>query len=81
MKKLSLEIVTFKDTLTIYITVIPETTPDKKKFSRIFYIINQCLEYAADEDRAIVSENNWQKAKEKINRDLIASKTTPFDEK
>lgn len=28
--------------------------PDKKKFSRMFTIINQCFEYASDEDIALV---------------------------
>lgn len=53
---------------------------DKKKFSRIFTIVNQCFEYAADEDINIVSENIWQKARKKINRDLITSNPTPSDE-
>lgn len=53
---------------------------DKKKFSRIFTIVNQCFEYAADEDINIVSENVWQKARKKINRDLITSIPTPSDE-
>lgn len=53
---------------------------DKKKFSRIFTIVNQCFEYAADEDINIVSENVWQKARKKINRDLITSNPTPSDE-
>lgn len=53
---------------------------DKKKFSRIFTIVNQCFEYAADEDIKIVSENVWQKARKKINRDLITSNPMPSDE-
>lgn len=53
---------------------------DKKKFSRLFSIINQCFEYAADEDIAIVSENVWQKARKKINRELIVGNPTPSDE-
>ena len=38
---------------------------DKKKFSRMFNIVNQCYEYAADPDINIVSENLWLKAKKK----------------
>lgn len=53
---------------------------DKKKFSRIFTIINQCFEYASDEDIAIVSENTWQKARKKINKDLFVTNPTPSDE-
>ena len=53
---------------------------DKKKFSRIFTIINQCFEYAADDDIKVVSENVWQKARKKINKELITSTPTPSDE-
>ena len=53
---------------------------DKKKFSRIFSIINQCFTYAADEDIAIVQENTWTKARKKINKDLITIKPTAPDE-
>lgn len=53
---------------------------DKKKFSRIFSIINQCCEYAADEDIRILPENTWQKARKKINRELIVSSPLPSDE-
>lgn len=54
--------------------------PDKKKFSRIFTIINQCFEYASDEDIALVPENLWQKARKKLNKSLILSKPTASDE-
>lgn len=54
--------------------------PDKKKFSRIFTIINQCFEYASDEDIAIVPENLWQKARKKLNKSLILTKPTASDE-
>lgn len=54
--------------------------PDKKKFSRMFTIINQCYEYAADEDIAIVSENLWQRARKKLNRSLITQKPVASDE-
>ncbi len=54
--------------------------PDKKKFSRMFTIINQCYEYASDEDIAIVPENLWQKARKKLNRSLILTKPTASDE-
>lgn len=53
---------------------------DKKKFSRIFTIINQCFEYASDEDIAIVTENTWQKARKKISKDLFVVPTLPSDE-
>lgn len=53
---------------------------DKKKFSRMFSIVNQCFEYASDEDIAIVSENVWQRARKKINKDLFTTKPLPSDE-
>lgn len=53
---------------------------DKKKFSRIFSIINQCYEYAADEDIRIVPENLWQRARKKINKDLLTPVPMPSDE-
>ena len=46
----------------------------------MFTIVNQCYEYAADEDIAVVSENIWQKAKKKINKDLFVATVTPSDE-
>lgn len=54
--------------------------PDKKKFSRMFTIVNQCFEFAADEDIAIIPENLWQKARKKLNKSLIVSKPIPSDE-
>jgi integrase len=54
--------------------------PDKKKFARIFMIINQCYEFASDEDIAVVSDNLWQRARKKLNRSLIISKPTASDE-
>lgn len=54
--------------------------PDKKKFSRIFTIINQCMEYASDEDRAIIPENTWQKARKKLNKALIVQTPIATDE-
>lgn len=53
---------------------------DKKKFSRMFSIINQCFEYASDEDIKIVSENTWLRARKKINKDLITNAPMPSDE-
>lgn len=53
---------------------------DNKKFHRMFQVINECYEYAADEDRAIVPENLWQKAKKKVNKALIVPRKTPSDE-
>lgn len=53
---------------------------DKKKFSRIFTIMNQCFEYAADEDIGIIQENQWNKARKKINNELIIARPTPPDE-
>lgn len=54
--------------------------PDIKKFSRMFSIVNQCLEFAADEDVAILTENIWQKARKKLNKSLISQNYTPSDE-
>lgn len=54
--------------------------PDKKKFSRMFTIVNQCFEYASDEDIALVHENLWQKARKKLNKSLILTKPTASDE-
>ncbi len=54
--------------------------PDKRKFSRMFTIINQCYEYASDEDIAIVPENLWQKARKKLNKSLVTSRPTASDE-
>lgn len=53
---------------------------DKKKFSRMFMIVNQCYEYAADEDRLFVSGNTWQKARGKLNGGLIVPNVTATDE-
>lgn len=53
---------------------------DKKKFSRMFTIVNQCFEYASDEDIAIIPENIWTKVRKKLNKDLITSKRTASDE-
>lgn len=54
---------------------------DTKKFSRMFTITNQCFDFASDEDRHIVESNTWQKARKKINRDLIFRKALEPDEK
>ena len=53
---------------------------DKKKFSRMFSILNNCYEYASDEDIHIVPENLWAKARKKINQDLMVTIATPLDE-
>ena len=53
--------------------------PNKKMFSRIFTIMNQCYEYASDEDNAIVSDNLWIKAKKKLNKSLISKDVIPED--
>lgn len=53
---------------------------DQKKFSRIFSIANQCFKYAADEDIAIIPENTWTKARDKINKDLIVTNPVATDE-
>lgn len=53
---------------------------DKKKFSRIFSIVNQCLEYASDEDYHYIEDNPWIKARKKINKKLITAKPLPSDE-
>lgn len=53
---------------------------DKKKFSRMFSIMNQCFEYASDEDIALVPVNVWQKARKKLNKDLIVSPPPASDE-
>lgn len=54
--------------------------PNGKKFNRMFSIINQCLEFACDEDIAIITENVWQKARKKLNKSLIIQTGTPADE-
>ena len=53
---------------------------DRKKFSRMFSIINNCYEVAIDEDINVVHSNMWQKARKKINPDLMVSNPTPTDE-
>ena len=53
---------------------------DRKKFSRMFSIVNQCFEYASDPDINIVNDNLWAIAKKKINKDLMVTSTTPSDE-
>lgn len=56
---------------------------DKKKFYRMFSIISQCYEYATDEDRKILQEDVWQRAKRKIlkeSKDFMVKETTPSDE-
>lgn len=53
--------------------------PDKKKFSRMFCIIKQCLEYASDEDVGILQHNPWVNARKKLNRSLIVPKPLPSD--
>lgn len=53
---------------------------DRKKFSRMFSIVNNCFEYAADEDVGIVPENLWQRARKKINKDLFVTASTPSDD-
>lgn len=55
---------------------------DKKKFYRMFSIMSQCCEYAADEDRNILAVDIWQKSKRKIlkeSKDLMLGKDTPSD--
>lgn len=54
---------------------------DTKKFSQMFTITNQCFDFASDEDRHIVESNTWQKARKKINKDLIFKKALEPDEK
>lgn len=53
---------------------------DRKKFSRMFSIINNCYEFATDEDFNVVPNNLWLKARKKINRDLFVSISTPPDD-
>lgn len=53
---------------------------DKKKFSRITTIMNQCFEFASDEDRAYIKENVWPRARKKIRGGLIINPGTPSDE-
>lgn len=53
--------------------------PDKQKFSRMFTIVNQCFEFAADEDIAIIQENIWTKARKKLNKSLMTSKPAASD--
>lgn len=51
-----------------------------KKFYRIVEIVSQCFDYASDEDIKIIPENIWQKARKKINSELIVKSQTPSDE-
>lgn len=53
---------------------------NKKKSMRIFSIINGVFEFAADEDRMIVPDNTWQRARKKINQKLIVPTVTPSNE-
>ena len=53
---------------------------DRKKFSRMFSIINNCYEFACDEDYNMVSSNLWIKARKKINPDLFVAISTPPDD-
>ena len=46
----------------------------------MFSIINNCYEVAIDEDINVVHSNLWQKARKKINPDLMVSNPTPTDE-
>ena len=55
-------------------------TPDRKKFQRMFYVINQVYEYACDDDINILDKNLWQVAKKKIDRTLIRQTELPEDE-
>ena len=54
--------------------------PNKKKFARMFLIVNQCYEYACDEDIAIVPLNLWSKARKKLNKSLITATGIPADD-
>lgn len=49
---------------------------DKKKFSRIFSIVNQCLEYASDEEQVFTDEERRQ-LKVMIREDLTRYKKQP----
>ena len=53
-------------------SLMQKHSPDKKKFARMFQIIDQCYEWASDEDNAIVPDNLWKKARKKLNTSLIA---------
>lgn len=60
-------------------TLMKKHLPDKQKFSRMFTIVNQCFEFAADEDIAVIPENIWTKARKKLNKSLITSKPAKSD--
>lgn len=60
-------------------SLMKKHNPDKKKFSRMFTIINQCYEFACDEDRMIATENIWQRARKKLNKDLFQKKALSTD--
>lgn len=53
---------------------------DRKKFSRMFSIINNCFEFGCDDEYNLVSSNLWLKARKKINPDLLVTNPTPSDE-
>lgn len=61
-------------------SLLKKYCPDKKKFARMFMIVNQVYEYASDEDLNIVSENLWHRARKKLNKELIAPTPIPTDE-
>ncbi len=61
-------------------SIMKKHLPDKKKYYRMFGIINGCYEYASDEDRGIVPTNLWEKAKKKLNNSLMSKTKVPDDE-
>lgn len=61
-------------------SLLKKYRPNRKKFARMFMIVNQVYEYASDEDINIVADNLWNKARKKLNKELIAPTPIPTDE-
>ena len=51
----------------------------KTKYFRMMQPMSEIFEFASDEDRMIVPDNTWQRAKKKINTKLIVPTVTPSD--
>ncbi|MCR5597194.1 MAG: site-specific integrase [Lachnospiraceae bacterium] len=54
--------------------------PNVKQYHRMIYPISQVFAYASDEDVGILDQDLWQRAKKKIDRNLIKPTPVPEDE-
>lgn len=59
--------------------MIKKHNPNKKKYARIFTIVNQIYEYTSDYEIAITDENVWAKARKKINKKNLRQDLIPKD--